>query len=331
MKKLMVLLLALAMLFTVSACKGSGNNSGNSENDQNEINQPADNGTNDAQDDAEKPEVPDNEDETQGEDAEDNSENDGTEGDKTDADSDKTDADSDTDKTEEDKENVRASHTDVTFKAAGNSFTLKVKGMDGEYGVTYSSADPAIATVNEKGVVTAVAPGTTTVSMHVEGESGSYDFNCIIRCNWKAENNSGSGSNEDTGSAASVDLSAFYSDMTSQYEFQTLQAFTGDVLESYYAGMGDISTKQCLIMGTMMTMNNGEFCLVEVSDSKDVETVKSIFQSRIDYMVNGGAWYPGPTDMWTNNSRVVSNGNYVMMVVHESCYDIVEAFNALFA
>ena len=55
MKKLMVLLLALAMLFTVSACKGSGNNSGNSENDQNEINQPADNGTNDAQDDAKSP------------------------------------------------------------------------------------------------------------------------------------------------------------------------------------------------------------------------------------------------------------------------------------
>ena len=43
MKKLMVLLLALAMLFTVSACKGSGNNGGN-ENDvsQNEVQQPED-------------------------------------------------------------------------------------------------------------------------------------------------------------------------------------------------------------------------------------------------------------------------------------------------
>ena len=40
----------------------------------------------------------------------------------------------------------------------------------------------------------------------------------------------------------------------------------------------------------------------------------------------GGAWYPGPIEQWTNNSRVVSNGNYVMMVVHENCDDIVSAF-----
>ena len=47
-------------------------------------------------------------------------------------------------------------------------------------------------------------------------------------------------------------------------------------------------------------------------------------------MINGGAWYPEPTRIWTENSRVVSNGNYVMMVVHENCDAIVDAFNALF-
>ena len=268
MKKLMVLLLALAMLFTVSACKGSGNNGGN-ENDvsQNEVQQPEDSETNNTEDEAAKPEVPDEEDQ----DTADKEEN------ETDAGKDEETTDSaDENDAEEDKKEVRASHSDVTLKAAGNSFTLQVEGMEGVYALTYTSADPSIATVNEKGLVSAVAPGTTTVSVHVEGDGGPYDF-------------------------------------------------------SYYPGMGAVSTKQCLIMGTMMTMNNGEFCLVEVSDSKDVETVKSIFQSRIDYMAGGGAWYPGPTDMWTNNSRVVSNGNYVMMVVHESCDDIVEAFNALFA
>ena len=220
----------------------------------------------------------------------------------------------------------------MTLVAAGSSFTLQVKGLEGTYAATYTVKDSAIATVNEKGVVTAVAPGTTTVSVQVEGEGGPYNFSCIVRCNWKEDSNSGSGSDsgENSGSTASVDLSTFYNDMTSQYEFPALQAFTGDVLESYYAGMGDIATKQCLVMGSQMTMNNGEFCLVEVSDSKDVDTVKSIFQSRIDYMVNGGAWYPAPTEQWTNNSRVVSNGNFVMMVVHENCDDIVEAFNGLF-
>ena len=162
-----------------------------------------------------------------------------------------------------------------------------------------------------------------------------HDFSCIVRCNWETENAGSDTGAGDDSAAGSVDLTAFYNDMTSQYEFGSLQAFTGDVLESYYPGMGAVSTKQCLVMGTMMTMNNGEFCLVEVSDSKDsekdVEIVKSIFQSRIDYMVNGGAWYPEPTEIWTNNSRVVSNGNYVMMVVNPDCDAIVTAFNGLFA
>ena len=67
-----------------------------------------------------------------------------------------------------------------------------------------------------------------------------------------------------------------------------------------------------------------------------MDTVKAIFQARIDRMTgadgqgNPGAWYPGPTEQWKNNSRVVSNGNYVMMVVHENCDAIVDTFNALF-
>ena len=84
-----------------------------------------------------------------------------------------------------------------------------------------------------------------------------------------------------------------------------------------------------------MSMNNGEFGLVQVKNSEDVAAVKAIFQARIDYMVGdgngpGGAWYPGPTMMWDENSRVVSNGNYVMMVIHENCDDIVSQFNELF-
>ena len=80
----------------------------------------------------------------------------------------------------------------------------------------------------------------------------------------------------------------------------------------------------------MMSMNMGEMALVQVKNSSDVAKVKSIFQARIDSMVNGGAWYPEPTRIWTEQSRVVSNGNYVMMVVGEDCDSIVKDFNALF-
>lgn len=135
--------------------------------------------------------------------------------------------------------------------------------------------------------------------------------------------------------AAGVDLAAFYADVTSQYEFGFLQLAGAEMLDGYYSGLTGIDTEQCLVYICQMSMNNGEFGLVQVKNSGDVAAVKAVFQARIDYMVGdgngpGGAWYPGPTEMWENNSRVVSNGNYVMMVIHENCDDIVSQFNALF-
>ena len=80
----------------------------------------------------------------------------------------------------------------------------------------------------------------------------------------------------------------------------------------------------------MMTMNSGEIALVEVADSGDVDTVKG--------RLPGPHRRPGgrrrilshAIEAWQNNSRVVSNGSYVMMVVHEDCDAIVNEFNALF-
>lgn len=79
-----------------------------------------------------------------------------------------------------------------------------------------------------------------------------------------------------------------------------------------------------------MSMNMGELVLVQDSSSSDVDAVKAILQARIDSMIQGGAWYPEPTEWWTNYSRVVSSGNYVMMVVDDDCDAIVSDFNALF-
>ncbi len=135
--------------------------------------------------------------------------------------------------------------------------------------------------------------------------------------------------------AGKVDLAAFYSSVTSQYEFGFLELASAELMDGFYPGLSAIAAEQRLVYITQMSMNNGEFGLVQVKNSADVAAVKAVFQARIDYMVGdgngpGGAWYPGPTEQWQNNSRVVSNGNYVMMVVHENCDDIVAAFNALF-
>lgn len=127
-----------------------------------------------------------------------------------------------------------------------------------------------------------------------------------------------------------VDLSAFYSTITGKYTFAALEMADDGILDMFYEGMTGISTEQRLIYICAMSMNTGEFGLVQVKDGKDVDAVKKIFQARIDAQAGGGAWYPQAVDNWMNNSRVVSNGNYVMMVVHESCDDIVKEFHALF-
>ena len=97
-----------------------------------------------------------------------------------------------------------------------------------------------------------------------------------------------------------------------------------------YPGLFDIAAEQRLPYVNMMTMNTSELVLVQVTNSSDVSKVKSILQSRIDAQVAGGAWYPSAIDAWQNNSRIVSNGNYIMLVVHENCDAIVSDFNALF-
>ena len=74
-----------------------------------------------------------------------------------------------------------------------------------------------------------------------------------------------------------------------------------------------------------------EIALVEVADAADVETVKGIFQGRIDSQVDGGAWYPESIEGWKNNSRITVNGNCIMMIAYSECDSVVDAFNGLFA
>lgn len=134
----------------------------------------------------------------------------------------------------------------------------------------------------------------------------------------------------DLPASANVDLSAFYTAVTGKYTFPMPMLADDEILDNFYAGMTGIGTEQRLIYICGTSMNSGEFGLVQVKDGKDVDAVKKIFQARIDAQAGGGAWYPMAVESWTNNARVVSNGNYVMMVVHESCDEIVKEFNALF-
>ena len=137
--------------------------------------------------------------------------------------------------------------------------------------------------------------------------------------------------------AESVDLAAFAASVTAdQNTWPGMMAMEGEALEAFYPGLSAIATKQCVVQMAMISASGDEIALVEVENSADVETVKGIFQARIDYQVGdgetpGGAWYPAPTEMWKNESRIVSSGNFVMLVAHSGADGVVSSFNALFA
>ncbi len=229
----------------------------------------------------------------------------------------------------------RLNRTDFTLKNAGDSFRLQVLHLpEGAEVGTWTISDETVATIAEDGTVTAVAGGRATASIEVELGGETLTLSCIVRCSAPAESEEESGAEEGSGedtASQSVDLAAFYTSISEKYAMPMgLGQMTSDELvENYFPGLTAISTKQRVIYYTMMTMNNGELAMVEVENASDVDTVKAIFQTRVDTMVNGGAWYPSATEIWTNSSRIVSYGNYVLMVVGEDCDAILADFEAL--
>lgn len=75
------------------------------------------------------------------------------------------------------------SHFDVTMSIVGEYFRLSLKDADGNKvsGLSWSSSDNSVCSVDANGVVTAVGRGTAYVSTTYQGVS----YECIVRCNIK--------------------------------------------------------------------------------------------------------------------------------------------------
>ncbi len=254
---------------------------------------------------------------------------------------------------------ITLNKTEVKLTKAGATFQLRhtIEPDVIDAAPEFTSSDKKIATVSQDGTIKAVAPGKATITVEYDGAKAT----CAVTCNWKEEtkpeqkpdpkpdpkpdasnpgSSSSSGDNSGSGSSGSsssqVDLSSFYSTITGKYQFSFMTEADDATLTNFFAGLSDLSlSQQVIYLCGLSPAPVGDFALVQVKDSKDVDTVKSIFQARIDYMVGdgngpGGAWYPGPTTMWEEQSCIVTNGDYVMLIVHENCDDIVKEFNALF-
>ena len=153
--------------------------------------------------------------------------------------------------------------------------------------------------------------------------------------NSDSSSSSGGSSSEGGSSSQSVDLKAFADSVIADYQLPFMSTMDNEMLSNFLPGLSDLSVQLAAYTCQMSPSPAGDLVLVEVKDSKDVASVKDIFQARVDYMAGddenpGAAWYPEPIRMWKEDSRIVSNGNYVMLVVSSQCDSIVKDFNALF-
>ena len=144
-------------------------------------------------------------------------------------------------------------------------------------------------------------------------------------------NSAGNGGSE----VKSADLSAFLEKVTSSQE-AAMENLNAETLEAVYPGLYDIENKQCVGATALISAVASEILLVEVTNAEDVANVEKIMNDRVSYQVGdgtapGGAWYPETIDQWENNSRVVSVGNSVMLVVMENSDEIVTESQNLFA
>ena len=171
------------------------------------------------------------------------------------------------------------------------------------------------------------------------------------------------GGNSEGGKDQQVDLAAFYLGLTEKYAVCETpeQAYPDDMVndDSYfepgtdmeqrqewlkeqrdllnemargiYPDLSDIATEQFLVYVPMFSLSAAESVLIPVSDAADVDAVKDILQARVDIQVSGGAFYPSAVETRQNNSRIVSNGSYIMLIVSPHCDAVVSEFNALFS
>ena len=91
---------------------------------------------------------------------------------------------------------------------------------------------------------------------------------------------------------------------------------------SSYPGLSDIACKQKVCYLAPVSGWATEVLLVEVEKAEDVETVKEIFQKRID-AAKSDTDYAETAAQW-ENAQVQSAGNYVGMIVLTEEYTIPE-------
>lgn len=151
----------------------------------------------------------------------------------------------------------------------------------------------------------------------------------LAACGSPAGSNNDNNAGNSEKPAFSADLAEFYATLFQGEDSPAMVQAEGEMLDALYPGLSDVELKQQIVSTPMISAVAAEVAMVEVANAEDVETVKALFQKRIDDQVAGGAWYPATIEMWENNSEIVVIDNYVCLFVGEEKDAQVEAFKAL--
>ena len=129
---------------------------------------------------------------------------------------------------------------------------------------------------------------------------------------------------------ADVNLEEFYQTIfTDPENTPAMMPLEGEMLESFYPGLAEVELKQQVAYMPMITAVACEIVMVECANATDVDTVKEIFQARVDSQVENQFNYPAVIEAWEKEAKVVSNGNYVALFLISGMSDqVVENFNA---
>lgn len=247
--------------------------------------------------------------------------------------------------------------TDFTLFKAGDSYQLQAiqTQADGKK-LLWSSNNEQVATVSEDGTVTAVAPGVATITVSEVSTSSVYlSASCTVRCKFEADAPASGGvstpeqkpvqkpeqapqqkPDASTPAAPSVDLAAFYNQIITSVPEDNrpfMVEYDTEMANAWYPGLTDVELKQRVMHQAGMTAVPVELIFVECANSSDVSTVKNIFQTRVNNMVNDHMNYPFVVETWTNEAVVLAKGNYVALIVmpaDSGMMDAAAAFNALF-
>lgn len=132
------------------------------------------------------------------------------------------------------------------------------------------------------------------------------------------------------GGKEDVDLAAFYDKVAAEYELPEMMTVTGDTLEQYYPGLGEMDLLQSVVKIPKISSAVNEYVFLQCASPEDAKAAAKILQARIDGQASGGAWYPASVRAW-GAAQVAVNGNYAAMIAAgEDTGKILSEWNALF-